>query len=613
MARRKIDVTIGAKDNASAVFKKVGASTVALGVALGNLAGKMISGVFSWLKAGVADALENEQANYLLAQALKRAGDASGEFTKSLGDQINALQGVTGASNTYLTQMATQLSTLGVQNNELGSTIRLLHALEGANISGESAMRAVTRAMQGDYSALSRYIPALRTATTEVEKWDIINQTAERGLQTQIDNLSTLTGAWKALKTHLGSVKDDIWEVISRGLGLGEMFGNLADAIDTFRNSEGFKKFLEQLERGATLVKGMTTALAGGDIKIGESFKFIGEYLLAVFKDGANLIGEAIATAIGKQWWASSSNTQKMEKLQAKLAAAQERAQLEPRHAPVAAGPMSVHRMGSGLVDSRQEVARLQSEITALERKMAAGGTNVAAVLDKYDSLIATVKEVAETAVTPTASRVRKADEAVAKLRQDSVQREKEALDRELAAARDAAERDRLRRQHEQAVIDAEEAIKKARAAEAMAAERVQKAAERRANAEEQLAGMAQAAVGDIIQQIRDEARQRKDANKRADEWQKNREKAEKIRERLRLGGRATAHERRLLEADDRRKAAFKEAEDARLAEDLAKFDQEAAKQRLEQAQKARDKVQEDMKGLLETIKDNLNQALTAE
>lgn len=613
MARRKIDVTIGAKDNASAVFKRVGASTIALGAALGNLASKMVSGAFNWLKAGVADALENEQANFRLAQAMKTAGDASGAFAKDLGDQINALQGVTGASNTYLTQMATQLSVLGVHNDQLGSTLRLLHALEGANIKGETAIRGVTRALQGDFSALSRYIPALRTANTEVEKWTIINQTAERGLQTQIDNLSTLSGAWAALKTHLGSVKDDIWEVISRGLGLGDMFGNLADAIDTFRNSKGFKSFLDGIERASALVRGMVTALTSGEIKLGESFKFLGEYLLAIFKDGANHIGEAISTAIGKQWWANSSNTQKMEKLQAKLLAAQERVQLEARHAPVAAGPVAVHRMGSALVDSRQEVARLQAAIAELERKMTAGGSNVASVLAKYDDLVTAVKKAAETSVAPTISRVHKADEALGKLRQDAEKRIATAVQRAAAAEDQRAKLADMAAAGALALKRVDEEIREAKGAVAKAAERERKASEEVAKAQERKADVLKMTVADLLAEVRQDAQAAKDAQKHQKDMQRAGKAVARAREQLARGERITPHQRRLIAAEDKRIDAFRDVEAAQKAEQAA-FDEHAAEQaRLDEAQRARDVIQEEIRDTLDDIRGDLQHALTAQ
>ena len=69
------------------------ARTVALGVAVGNLASKMISGAVNGVRRWIDEALEAERANVMLDAALRGTGQYTDEVARKMKDLAGAIQG----------------------------------------------------------------------------------------------------------------------------------------------------------------------------------------------------------------------------------------------------------------------------------------------------------------------------------------------------------------------------------------------------------------------------------------------------------------------------------------------------------------------------------------
>ncbi len=602
MARRtnKIETIISARDLATATLRKVQLSTVALGVAIGNLATSLLTKGLNAIRGWLNVALENEQANIRLKGALAGVGQMSDEVVESLGKQIKALQAATGASNTLVTQQMTQLIAMGISTDKVGDAVRMVKALEGANIRGEQAMRAVARALQGDYDGFNRLVPAVRTAKTELEKIRAINATLATGQSVMEDNLNSVSGAWSALTARIGDFKNDIVEVIFRGARLGSTLREIQDNLGKLKDSEGFQGFLAGIERAASMVADIASAFSSGQISFGDMAKDFGTLILAALKDGAEMIGRAISDALGKQWWGSRSDSQRMETLQKQLERAQRAAQLQA----------SAGAIGGFQDNAAGQVKLLQEKIKALQDKIDAGGTNFARAMKKIEEELEKAKPTKSIddifaeyerqlginqpgkAAAPQLAIDTSADEAASRKR-------REQLDYFIAHGKIINDLKKKEEENQRAKLEAEEAIRKAQEAEKAAAEKAAKARDKAAWALEQN-------VGQLIDHARAERQQGKDAVREMKNEDRMRKKVNRAREQLEKGQRITRSQQDLIRAFDIRELAVR---DAKQREE----EHQAAQKRIDELQKKRDKVQEDILTVQTQIRDNLDQAVKME
>lgn len=300
MARKhNVGVTISAKDLASGVIQKVSARTVALGVAVGNLASKMISGAVNGVRRWIDEALEAERANVMLDAALRGTGQYTDELSRKMNDLANAIQDETGASDEAVKANIAMLTTMGVTTDKMGEAARAVQALSALNFEGSQAAKAVALAMEGNMLGFQRMIPALRNATTETEKVEAVNKVLAAGYAQQKANLNTVGGAWEALKGRIGDAREDIVGAIFEGLALGKTFDGMQAAVGRFLKSDTFKDFTDRLKSGAAYVKQIIEAMSvDGGTK--EVMANMANVILAALKDGAEYIGVKILNAFDK-------------------------------------------------------------------------------------------------------------------------------------------------------------------------------------------------------------------------------------------------------------------------------------------------------------------------
>lgn len=160
-------------------------------------------------------------------------------------------------------------------------------------------MRAVARAVEGDYTAFNELIPAVKQATTAEEKLAAINRALSAGYAQQQANLGTVGGAWAALKGRLGDAQEAFTNAIFKGLGLSNTFNGMQKSVGEFLKGAQWNSFLASLEKGAEFAKDIASSLTstGGFKAVAGS---IGNVILAALMDGADYIGEKISNALGK-------------------------------------------------------------------------------------------------------------------------------------------------------------------------------------------------------------------------------------------------------------------------------------------------------------------------
>lgn len=297
--KHNVGATISAKDLASGVIQKVSARTVALGVAVGNLASKMISGAVNGVRRWIDEALEAERANVMLDAALRGTGQYTDELARRMKDLAGAIQDETGASDEAVKANIAMLTTMGVTTDKMGEAARAVQALSALNFEGSQAAKAVALAMNGNMLGFQRMIPALRNAKTETEKVEAVNKVLAAGYAQQKANLNTVGGAWEALKGRIGDAREDIVGAIFEGLALGKTFDGMQAAVGRFLKSDTFQDFTERLKSGASYVKQIVKAMSvkGGTKEV---LANMANVILAALKDGAEYIGVKILNAFDK-------------------------------------------------------------------------------------------------------------------------------------------------------------------------------------------------------------------------------------------------------------------------------------------------------------------------
>ncbi len=298
MATNKLMIEIGAKDMASKVFKNLSASTVAFGVALGNLASKAITAGINGLRRWVDEALEAEKANVMLDASLRGIGQYTPQLAKQYRDLANAIQDETGASDEAGKANIALLASLGVMPENMAAAARGVQALNSLNVEGSMAAKAMARALDGDMSGFDRLSAAVRSATTDQEKAVEIGKFLQAGYEQQKASLQTVGGAWQALKGRIGDAREDMLGAIFEGLQLGKTFDGMQSSLGAFLKSDTFKNFTARLRDGAAYAVSIGKALSakGG---ASEVFGELGNVILAALQDGADYLAKKISGALG--------------------------------------------------------------------------------------------------------------------------------------------------------------------------------------------------------------------------------------------------------------------------------------------------------------------------
>jgi hypothetical protein len=334
MANNKVSILITARDTATAVLKKVtGAARSAAG-AIGSAFKSMAQGAAigagfavmtaalrgfnsairktgSFILDTVKAFAESEQAIAGLEGALIGLGKSPAQIdalTKSFGRLASQIQKETGVSDEATLSMITQLMQLGVLENQMEQAARAVVALKSVGMEQQAAMKAVSMAIQGNYSMLQRYVPALRDAKSETEKASIVNKLFSATYEQQQKQLNTVAGGWTAFKENVGDAMELIGGAIVRGLRLGETLAGLNEKLRNIGDSPKFQAFLARVQSGTTYIRELVTALASGKEGFTETGAALGGVLKAAIVDGASfagsyllalapLLGEAIGTA----------------------------------------------------------------------------------------------------------------------------------------------------------------------------------------------------------------------------------------------------------------------------------------------------------------------------
>ncbi len=251
---------------------------------------------------------KQERAEKSLASALASHGENVDALLPKLKAAAAAIQDQTGAGDEQTLQTMASLKLLGVHTDALEQAAKATIALKSAGVEEAQATKMVALATAGNYTMLARYLPALRTATSETEKAAAVNDFLSKGYKQQRDLLNTTGGAWAALRGRVGDVLEEFGKAINKSDALTGLLNRAGDAVKRFGEritnyieSERFKQIQES-------VTGIIQAIGEGGDSRREVFAAFGEALKAAFalaahkavsvmKDAAASIGSAIGRA----------------------------------------------------------------------------------------------------------------------------------------------------------------------------------------------------------------------------------------------------------------------------------------------------------------------------
>lgn len=260
MAKKELSLILRAKNDLQVGLAKARSTLESFGSSALNV-GKMLGGAFvaagSAVVAFATKALtswaEAEAGTNALRASFRAFGEEVAVNTERITQLTAAMQDETGLSGDALTARAARLKMLGVETAAMGEALKATVALASVGMDEESATRAVAQALQGNFTALQKYIPALRSATTEEEKAAIVRDFVARGYQQQKDQLNTLAGQWSLLKERVG----DAWEEIGAAIAGND---TIKSALETM--GEYAKRFGESVKEW-TANGGIEDARAG--------------------------------------------------------------------------------------------------------------------------------------------------------------------------------------------------------------------------------------------------------------------------------------------------------------------------------------------------------------
>ena len=242
MAEVKIDIS--ANDGASATMEKVGEKSVSMGEKIKQAAAGLyvlrtafdvVVGSAKKLIGIGADMVSAYSAQEKAEKSLIAAHDAMGEAgERYIQDEKRiaaAIQDETGVGDEVTLQRMARARALGVETNKLGEAARGVIALTNVGMAEEAATRALAQAYAGNYTALQRYIPALKEATTEEEKQEALTAFLSQGYDRQKQTLDTVQGSWAALKGRIVDAKEVVGQAIVENLNLSGVLNALGEKV----------------------------------------------------------------------------------------------------------------------------------------------------------------------------------------------------------------------------------------------------------------------------------------------------------------------------------------------------------------------------------------------
>lgn len=346
---------------------------------------------FAALTGGVALAVrefaKDEASSMRLGTALDLLGGRAHNMRGELERLASTMQRQTVYSDDAVRSAMAYGVNVGITAEKIPEATRAAIGLSNAlGIDLQSAMKLTALAMQGDFTMISRYIPAIRTAGSETEKMAKFLEFVKRGFAGAEADAQTFTGKMTRLYNQVGELAERI------GAAFVPAIGSISKAINAMLPSmEKFVAAHSELVGGAGITAVAGLALAGPVSKglsavttLAMTFPSATKILLT----GALSFGVGVAISkatgfdkwLGDKWadqWNAADPTGNLAKGRAAEAAVQ---RMRSERMASAGGLMQFRGAGLGLGISDMADSILVARDAALEQAKALKWAEVASL-----------------------------------------------------------------------------------------------------------------------------------------------------------------------------------------------------------------------------------------
>jgi len=310
MADKKLTLIVQAKNMVAQGLSAAGSAVASFAKSVGSALASVAKwvGIASSALGGISAVgavkafVAQEKAVRDLEQALRLNGDAVDVLMPKYKRLSAEIQDQTGFADEAVLSIAAQARMYGVAESKLEDAVRGTVALTRAGMDQESAIKALASASNGNFQILSRYIPALRSATSEAEKAAIVNDYLSKQYAAARGDLNSTAGAWMAFKGRIGDALETVGQFIVEAVDLPGLLNKTAEAAK--RLGERFQGWLDsdKFKRVKEEIHGIVSALGQGGEARADVVQALGGVIIAAFKDGASLVGDAIRDAFADTW-----------------------------------------------------------------------------------------------------------------------------------------------------------------------------------------------------------------------------------------------------------------------------------------------------------------------
>jgi len=405
MTDKKVNLIISLKDGVSSGLQKMRENTNAVGESfkkLGQIAATYLTfrAAIGGIKAVIKAYSDAESVQNRLSSTFRALGEQGTAAVAKWGAFATSVQRSTTLGDEQVMSLVTMAKTMGVANNEIANTTKGAIALSKAfGIDLGTSMKLTVLAGEGQYEMLARYIPALKTATTDTQKMAIVNQAMAVGWKVAGEELSTVKGAWASLKESFGDALEEIGKSFFGDGGLVAGLKAAKEKINELIEGGTIKKWADQAKEAFDAIVDTIKLIADPktrEVAIGnvtallkaaflESAIHAGKYLISVAPTIGHDIGQAAKAAM-KELFVNSKGDAAAHAVQKEigneaymnLSGAERKAAIEKKYREnlKAEGAANADEWASGFVRTGAATAAIKTQIAdkkAADQKAALG------------------------------------------------------------------------------------------------------------------------------------------------------------------------------------------------------------------------------------------------
>jgi len=181
--------------------------------------------------------MKQESAVTSLRAALIANGDDVDRLLPKYEKFASAIQEVTTMGDETTLALMAQIRNLGVQEDALEEATKGAIGLSKAlGLASDSAARYTALAMQGEFTVLQRYVPALRTAETEAEKLAIVQDLMAKGFKQAELAAQDNAGQMKQAANAAGDFAESVGGAIAKSFGFKDAASGLKSVFQDLQS-----------------------------------------------------------------------------------------------------------------------------------------------------------------------------------------------------------------------------------------------------------------------------------------------------------------------------------------------------------------------------------------